>query len=140
MVRYAVIELQNQNNAEDTVQEAFVIAQKNISKLMQSENPAAWLMNTLKYVILHEKRAWAKFARLCRAIEHAAPQRDHTGEVDVSEYVLVELLEQEEFKVLKLIYMDGHKMREAAGILDITYESCKKRVQTAKRKLSQRIN
>lgn len=41
----------NQDLAEDLVQETFLIAQKRIDRVIGSENPKGWLINTLRNVI-----------------------------------------------------------------------------------------
>lgn len=134
LVNYANIKLNDRNSAYDAVQETYLAAQKNIEKLMNSENPRGWLIETLKYKIMHEVRAKARFLRIIQKMEQAT-SIGKTHE-DIHEYEIGEMLMKNECEILCTIYLEGYSIKETAAELGITYEACKKRVQTAKRKLA----
>jgi RNA polymerase sigma-70 factor (ECF subfamily) len=117
------------------VQETFLAAQKNIGKLMRSDNPGGWLTNTLKYKIQHEKRARARFIVLIERIAKD-PSSYAFSDNGYGEDIL-HFLEKSEYEVLRLLYIDGYSPKEIAGILKISYDACRKRIQAAKRKLAQ---
>ena len=139
MVRYAAARLLDYHDACDVVQEVFVVAMKCIDKLMRSENPEGWLMKALTYKIMHEKRARAWFITLYNRMLADMQDTEFGYTDDYCDLGLHEILKEEEFVVLRLIYIEKHTVREAADMLGIKHEACKKRVQAAKRKLAQRI-
>jgi RNA polymerase sigma-70 factor (ECF subfamily) len=132
MAKIANIRLQNIHEAQDAVQETFLAAQKNIEKIMRSENPKGWLMNALKYSVKQQRRARTRFDLLEQKIKH------NTAVYTADDTVNLELwnaLPKDEYEILRLIYVEGYTRHEVADFLGITYETCKKRVQSAKRKL-----
>ena len=139
MVNYAGIKLHDSHGAYDVVQETFIAAYNDIQELMRSENPKGWLMNALNFNIMHERRARAKFILLYQKMLQALTEKSISQPSDDNNLGLSQILEETEFEVLRVIYVDNHTMREAADILGITYETCKKRVQKAKRILAGKL-
>ena len=137
MLNFAFVRLRDLHCAYDAVQETFLAAQQNIKKLMRSENPQGWLMKALKYKVMHEQAARARFFMHLPINESiSSSSRLHDNEFG---YGIREILEKKEYEVLHLIYVQGYSMKEAAVKLEITYDACKKRIQSAKRKLAQEI-
>ena len=137
MTKIANIRLQNIHEAQDAVQETFLVAQKNIEKIMRSENPKGWLMNALKYSVKQQWKVRKRFALLEQKVKHNTA--GYTAD-DTVDFELWKILPQFEYKILRMIYIEGYTIHEVADFLGITYETCKKRVQLAKRKLSLEIN
>jgi len=137
LVNYANVRLKDYSSACDVVQETYLAAQKNINKLMDSKNLQGWLIETLKFKILHEKRAKARFLLLTQKIaQDVSIDKSH---VDMYEYDISETLMEDEYEILRILYIEGYSIKEAAAKFGITYEACKKRVQTAKRRLAQEL-
>ena len=132
---YAGLRLYNAQSAEDVVQETFIAAQCRITDLMSNPNPEAWLKKVMINKVLHENRAQSRYRLLYQKIErHLRP--GHT-EDRYFERDLMERLEDKEYEILKLVFIDGHDASETADILGIKYEAYRKRMQKAKRKFLQ---
>ena len=136
MAKIANIRLCNLYEAQDAVQETFLAAQNNIEKIMQSENPQGWLMNALKYSVKQQWRTKMRFELLQQEIKFNTTDTISEGSDD---FELWRVLSKDEYETLRMIYIEGYTRREVADILGITYEACKKRVQSAKRKLNSEI-
>gem|GEM_PF-2551531 len=136
LLNFARIKIHDYHSAYDVVQEAYLAAQKNIHKLILSENPQGWLIETLKYKVLHEKRTRAKFFMLVEKLRATVSNKaiPHDGES-----LIAECLKKDEYEVLHLLFIKGYDIKEIAEMLNISYEACKKRVQAAKRKLAKEI-
>ena len=132
MTKIANIRLRNIHEAQDAVQETFLAAQKNIEKIKRSDNPKGWLMNALKYSVKQQWKARRRFDLLQQEVKH-----NTAGYIadDAVDFELWKALPKDEYEILRLIYVEGYTRREVADFLGITYETCKKRVQSAKRKL-----
>jgi RNA polymerase sigma-70 factor (ECF subfamily) len=140
LLNLAQVRMHDEQGAHDAVQETFLAAVNNIDKLMRSENPRGWLVNALKYKVMHEMRAKTRFIMLCQEMAMASNRAPPADIYDAYGQNLAETLAKEEYEVLRLVYIDGYKAREAAALLGITHDACKKRIQTAKRKLAQEIS
>jgi len=133
---YAMNAFGNQSQAEEAVQETFRIACSNVDKLMSSDKPKGWLMNTLKNVINNTRK---KQARMFKMVMTAVSLEDLVvatpGKLDDVDLLYSDLLEPEEFDLLKKIVIDRYSILDAAQELRIIVAACKKRVQRAKKKL-----
>lgn len=128
--------LQNECLAEEAVQDTFVIACKKIDKVADSENPAGWLMNTLKNVISNMKRSRGS---LYYYMTHMVGF-DRISNIGRPDEVNVDILyhgmvNAENFSLLKYIVLGRYSYLEAAQRFGITVEACKKRVQRTKKKM-----
>jgi RNA polymerase sigma-70 factor (ECF subfamily) len=137
LLSYAGIRVADYDSAYDVVQETYLAAQKNIDKLMLSENPKGWLIETLKNKVLHEKRAKARFYMLTQKMAMDGAQMTSAGDIYDSD--MIDLLNKDEYYVLRKAFVEGFSIKEIADLLGITYETCKKRIQAAKRKLAQEL-
>lgn len=126
LVRYAKAQLRNlgphvidhEGRAEEIVQEVFYTAYKKVDEVKMSENPEGWLRNTLKYKVkeaLREDNKWAKCLDLLSAEEETASMPD------VEE--LEELIPQEDYLLLRHLYIDGYTYNEMCDELKCT-KSC----------------
>jgi len=137
LYNYAKLKLSDHHSAYDVVQETYLAAHKNIEKLMDSENPQGWLIEALRFKVLHEQRAKARFFILAnKAVFDSSVDR---SDEDKYESDIEGLLKKDEYEILHIIYIDGYSIKEAAATQEITYEACKKRVQVAKRRLAQEL-
>lgn len=134
---YANSALDDTYLAEEAVQEAFRVACAKPQDLMRSENPYGWMLKALKNVIRNMKRTMdnrSRFvARVLALAEEAGQEDDHVE----AEYA--DLIEQEEFELLKQIVLKQYSIFEVATELGISLEACKKRVQRAKAKMREKI-
>lgn len=137
---YARSNLGNSSLAEEAVQETFRIACQKPKDLCDSEQPAGWLFNTLKYVLANMQRSRAAANNLLS--EYLTT---HLKEIAVTENrigfeILYEnVAELEEFKLIKEIAIDGKSYLEMAQSRGISVEACRKRVQRAKEVLRKKI-
>lgn len=141
MMQIALANIQEISQAEEAVQDTFRIACRKIDAVMTSPNPKGWLMNTMRYVIKDQQRAKARYHRfLCKliAIEHEKPLSYET-ELSV-DLIYENLVNSEDFLLLKRLYLQDMSMREIAEEDGITLETCKKRIQRARKRLQKYID
>ena len=137
LLNFALVRLYDIHSSNDAVQETFLAASENIEEVMESKNPYGWLMKTLRFKVMHEQKARSSFF-LEMPLHEMEYLSDRTS-VYEAETEIRKILMKAEYEVLRFIYVEGYSVRETAEILGITYEACRKRVQTAKRKLAQEI-
>ena len=137
LTKLAEDKLYDGQNAEDIVQETFITASINVKKLMQSENPRGWLVNTLKYKAARENRARMRFYQVFQEVDIYDML---VAREDAYDFEFFDILGKPEYKVLRLIIVDGYDAKEAAVLLGISYEACRKRIQTAKRQFEQEFS
>lgn len=137
MVNYANLTLRNIHSAQDAVNEAFLAAQENVGRLMNSENPRGWLMKALKFKVLDEL-LW-----LSNTIPVDPTEESNSLDIPVYDKLndlgIHEMLMKREYKVLRLVYIEGYSVKETAIALGIKYDACLKRIHEAKRKLAQKL-
>jgi RNA polymerase sigma-70 factor (ECF subfamily) len=139
LLRIANSELRNLDDSKDSLQETLLAAYNNIDKLMSSKNPRGWLVNTLRFKIMHMQRAKFRYIKLQEKLKSengitaTTPFEDYYGS-DIQAIIM-----KDEYKILRLLYEEGYSVREVADKLGIKYETCKKRIQIARHKLKQEI-
>ena len=129
MLEYADHFFNNRDVAEDAVQDTFLLAQIKIDELLNSPNPAGWLMNTLKNIIGDLYRRRKKVMELCTPLEDSLattafsinPRLEYEG-----------IISRQELDLLFWIYCDGLSYKEVSDKLGIGLSACKKRIQRAK--------
>ncbi|WP_455582700.1 RNA polymerase sigma factor [Dysosmobacter sp.] len=137
---YANAVLRDSGLAEEAVQDTFRIACGKISQLSASENPAGWLVQTLKNVLRNMERSRSSLYSFMRCAvlyndEALGEGREETN-VDL---LYGDLLPQEDFRLLKLVVLERYSYLEAAQELGISLEACRKRVQRIKQRLRQKL-
>jgi len=136
---YASATLHSQQQAEEAVQDTFRIACAKIHALTESENPQGWLMNTLKYVIANMRRSLAKLNNaLCDSIPEDRLSSPYDQDF-VTELVYASMLNEEDFKLLKMVVLQNFTILDASKVLGLPLETCKKRLQRIKKKLAKKI-
>ena len=138
---YAVSALENEALAEEAVQETFRIACMKPEQLCDSPNPKGWLFNTLKYVIQNTRKIRNRATNLLAeytAHREVSPQ----WSVDVidPDILYEDVLNSEEYQLLKAYALEGKSLLELAQERGITLNACKKRLQRAKEMLKHKIS
>lgn len=137
---YAQSALRDHCLAEEAVQETFRIACAKADRLAESENRQGWLINTLKFVIRNTLRNQTKLKNLLLAAVTMMETSPGISERDVNwEMYCTSVLGEEDFELLKRIAIENRTMLEASSELGISVETCKKRIQRAKKKLKDSI-
>jgi len=139
LLMYARYALPESSLAEEAVQETFQIACQKPESLQESPNPQGWLVNTLKNTIRNIKHNRANAERILAQYLHVPDDRTYS-EDELNLGVLYEdIVDTEEFKMLKEYAIDGRSHLEMATARGITINACKKRLQRAKEKLRIKI-
>jgi RNA polymerase sigma factor (sigma-70 family) len=136
---YAQCALNDRPLAEEAVQDTFRIACAKADDLLASANPKGWLVNTLKYVIKNMIRSRARLNNLIVSSidfeENSIIDNTNNSCEDNMDLMYSDLVNNEDYKLLKKIAIEKYTMLEAAKDLGISVEACKKRVQRAKKNL-----
>lgn len=133
---YAQSTLNDRSLAEEAVQDTFRVACAKANDFLSSPNPRGWLLNTLKYVIKNTVRSRAYLNNMIVSTldfdENIIFEDMDAPDID---FLYSDLVDSEDYKLLKKIVLDKYSMLEASQELGISVETCKKRVQRAKKKL-----
>lgn len=112
----------NADLAEDLVQETFLIAQKRLDRVVNSPNPTAWLVKTLRNVIgnTYQKRRFIYTELIPESIV------DESGEHVLSvNDMYAGLIDDEALSLLIWIYCeDASYVNSGNGVFIISYSSC----------------
>ncbi len=134
---YALRGMSDPSLAEEAVQDTFRVACEREDKLFASDNPEGWLMNVLKNVIRSTRR---ERARLAETVLEVLDENGGAADVELDLDTLYgDLSGSEDFRLLKRIALDRCTILEAAEELGIPLETCKKRVQRARKRLQKRL-
>lgn len=125
MLKYAAAALKNEEQAQDVVQQAFLIAYERLDNLVDSPQPRGWLFSALKNVIGNYFKKKERLEKLVEETEgHATDEEDvflkYRGAIS-----------DNDLKLLIDIYCDGVSYAEAARERNISLSALKKRVQRA---------
>lgn len=136
LMTYARCSLQEDTLAEEAVQETFRVACQKPESLQESPNPKGWLVNTLKNMIRNMKQNRANAQRILLQYLEVRAGEDAFSEDKLSLSSLYgEMVNTEEFKLLKEFAIDGRSHLEMAKARGISVAACKKRLQRAKETL-----
>lgn len=136
LLGYANGTVMEPSRAEEAVQETFRIACDKRSTLLQSENQKGWLVNTLKGVLRNFVR---KDTRDSKVFVPYPEQFDCEQPQELPpELLYQDLAETKEYQLLMNLSETG-SVRELAKVLQISENTCKKRVQRARTYLRKRI-
>ena len=140
LLQYGRCSLGNESLAEEAIQETFQIACMKADELLNSHNPRGWLVNTLKNTIRNTKRVQENASRQLFAYIATHSNIVDFSEAKVSFEVMYEDLAQtEEFKLIKEMVIDKKSCLEMAQSRGISLNTCKKRIERAKKYLRRRI-
>ncbi len=143
LVGYAFRFLQNWEDAREVTQEAFLTGLIKIEQLYASENRLGWIKSTVRKRAQNFNRVKTNRAAVTTSLEDpglflAAP--DHYGGIDTPSAHCAELLSEQEFLLIKRIYMEGESYRDTAKEFGMTEGACRKRVERIIKKLRERWN
>ena len=132
--------------AEDAVQETFIKAVKDIETLMGHENPAGWLIQSLRYTLLHTSRHLKSTKEDLTAdmTDPSVSKRIAIDAVDRWEqkYNLSEVIEtadkiltSEEQATFKDHFLMGYTIQETAAMEKTTSDTIRSRINRIRKKL-----
>lgn len=136
---YALRILEDPALAEEAIQDAFCIACAKREQFLSSANPRSWIMCTLKHVMQNMLRTQAKLRALLLSLDEGEglpAVRQEMASVDV---LFGDVSDSEDFRLLKRIALERCTMLEVAQDLGISVETCKKRVQRARKRLQEKL-
>ena len=136
---YAVRVLGNVPLAEEAIQDAFCVACAKRQQFLSSADPRSWIMCTLNYICQNRLRAQAKLKRLLLSLDEGEALAAGTPELISVDTLFSDVSGSEDFRLLKRIALDRCTILEAAEELGISVETCKKRVQRARKRLREKI-
>lgn len=148
LTSYAYSILGDTHTAEEAVQEAFRIACSKIGTLVSSESPKGWITITLKNVIRNMQKSDSRANRKIvsvgslteienqvfanRESDDIVFANQSAEEVDI---LYSDLVKETDFRLIKLVVLDKLTVKEAAQLLGVSEEACKKQLQRAKKRL-----
>ena len=136
MQRLANRFIRNSDIAQDAVQQTFLVAQVNIDKLINSQNPVGWLFNTLKNVIGDAYRKRKRLMSVSVPFERVDEQPFDSISIRVK---YEGIIGKEDLNLLIWVYCEDVSYAVAAERLDISLDACKKRIQRAKSRLKEAL-
>ena len=136
LINYARTSLGSKEQAEEAVQDTFVKACAFPEKLISSENPKGWLVKALQNVLKETYRKRDRMRNLI-ATETERSKAVHYDDYFEAEYA--DLLNPDEFDLIRRLKIYHYTIREAAEELGISEEACKKRSQRAMEKLRKKF-
>ncbi|WP_295744593.1 RNA polymerase sigma factor [uncultured Oscillibacter sp.] len=136
---YALRVLEEAALAEESIQDTFCIACAKREQFLSSTDPKRWIMCTLKYVCQNTLRTQAKWRKLLLSLDAGGHLTSKTPELMSVDVLFCDLSGSEDFQLLKRIALDRCTVLEMAEELGISVESCKKRVQRARKRLQEKL-
>lgn len=125
--------LKNESDAEDAIQNAVMIAYKNLDALSSKDKFKPWIFRILKNECyrLIKLRSYS----LDDEIEIEDPKSDVDHEGNMTVYEAVNSLDEKYREVVMLYYYQGFKIPEVADILEISTDNVKQRLSRARKEL-----
>lgn len=140
LVRYAYMlfrkyggQIDPEGRAEDIVQETFYLACEKREELLQSEEPIKWLLAAATFKVreaLKADRKWAKGLLLLPSEDEVIPSPEPE--------VLPELMEPEDYKLIKRLYLEGYTYKELCDEKGISKSNLGMRVNRIKKVLKKK--
>ena len=135
LIGHGYILFEDKGLVEEAVQETFLQACLNIKKVMNHPNPRGWLVKALPLVMKNLQRRQASFTRKLITYLSFSPDELVTHDSMSPELMYLGTLTTEEIHLLKLTVLQGKTNAEAAEIMGISEEACKKRSQRVRKKI-----
>lgn len=138
LLKQAYLYLRDVPLAQEALQETFLLACENSRKLLSSQSPEGWLMNTLKNVC---KMIGRKIDGEEKRAEKWEQNKDGESEMPEEDLDLLysDLCDTEEWKLVKRIAVQQATVQEVARELGISTKTCQKRYERARKKLRKRL-
>jgi RNA polymerase sigma factor (sigma-70 family) len=131
-------------DADDIAQETFVDAYRTLDKLRERNKFAHWLLRIAR----NKARDWADADRRERQKREAAgasipasssESTHEEREIHALLHAELEAMPPEQREVLALFHLAGHGTREIAGMLDLSHDAVRKRLQRGREALGERM-
>jgi RNA polymerase sigma factor (sigma-70 family) len=144
LYRYALAVLGSPEEAEEVVQEAFLVALEKEDVLRGAEHPERWLVRTTKHKLLHALRARGRTQGMVYLDQEGTPEpaapavRDRLEEEEALQGTIGTLrqaLTPEELALVEMIAFRKTGYAAAAEQLGLSVWACQKRMQRARKKL-----
>jgi RNA polymerase sigma-70 factor (ECF subfamily) len=136
LFRTALRLLLDQGEANDAVQETYLVAWKTFHKYERGTNCRAWLFQILFNVVRHERRKWFRFRtgkdEDFAEMELAAPQPVPTALTDGAILAALDKLSIQFREVLMLVDVDEFSYKEAGKILGVPIGTVMSRLSRAR--------
>lgn len=137
---YALRILGDSALAEEAIQDAFCIVCAKREQFLSSANPRSWIMCTLKHVLQNMLRTQTKLKKLLLSLDMGGSLPAEAPDMMSVDVLFSDVSDSEDFRLLKRIALDRCTMLEISEELGISVETCKKRVQRARKRLQEKIN
>lgn len=133
MYGLAVGILKNQEDAEDAIQNALILAYEHMDDLSMLEKFKPWMMR----ILANECYRMIKKRKFYTDIDETYDIADEkiAFEEQVTLWELIQSLKAKYRTVIILFYYEGMSIREISGILEISEDNVKKRLSRARTKL-----
>ena len=133
LLRYANYELCDAAAAEELAQETFAVACEHPDKILGSDNPSGWLVNTAKNLILNYRRRRALWADLLKPDSSDAAEGMPVTDTEKIKILYAGTVPDEDLDLIISVELCGYTYKEAGSKLGITAEACRKRVKRAEK-------
>lgn len=132
------LEMYIEGRAEEAVQEAFALAWEKREELFSNPSPAGWMFRAtwLKaQELLRDEYVWVR--RLLRLSQH----QEREGQEDdfCLRLEMQSLLSEEEYTLLKKLYLDGYTYKELSRELGLGQSTLAMRVKRLKARISKEL-
>lgn len=141
LIVYAYRFLKNWDDAKEITQEAFVTGLVKIDEFHESENQIGWIKKVIWKKAQNLNKVKKNHAVVMLPLEDptmSLSAYDYYGGVDAPSAHCAELLSDQEFLIIKRIFMEGESYRDTAKEFDMTEGACRKRVERIIKKLRER--
>ena len=135
MVALAYSMLADRHMAEDTAQEVFAIACRDLPRLKSEDKFAAWLAGICRNVARQMLRAKGK--PVAPTNDRDAANRDNTDDRSDAIRRALRKLREPERELIVLRYFDGFSQAKISEVLDISPQAVNGRLVRAKRKIAE---
>lgn len=141
LVGYAYRFLANWDDAKEITQEAFLTGLIKIDQFYKSENQQGWIRNAIRKKAQNLNRVKANRTAVTVPLEDTSfdsAAYDHYAGVDTPFAHSAELLTEQEFLLIKRVFMEGEPYQNIAKEFDTTEGACRKRVERIVKKLREK--
>lgn len=129
------------DEAEDLVQDVFVLAAERIEKLMASPCPDGWLAKALRFLAMNwyeRKKVRKQRDAELPNVEEYVPAPDELDDIDVVASIQA-VLSPEEYALYYRVYYEGISMTELAKEMDKPAATLWKRMERIRKRLSEAL-
>lgn len=138
LYHFALLRLKDHHRSEEIVQDTFLAAHIKGDLFKTHENPAGWLMDTLKNKLKHELRAKQRVTNLLIKMSGQAENVTYMPSFEGND--IEAKLAEDERRLLHIVYIEGYSTKEAAKSLGMSYPACRKKLQRLRERLKDENN